>query len=184
MAFCLLLRSDCALGSPRDRVAVPALMQIMVSNKTGVQIGDNTNLFDWTYIENAAHAHLLAADRLSRTHPSYSEVAGEAFFISNGEPRPYWDFPRALWRAAGHTPARVFVLPKAVALLIAAVMEFIAWVQGKEAFLTRFRVHYVCLTRYCSIEKARKALDYSPIVSLDEGIRRSAQVSARVLVRC
>jgi sterol-4alpha-carboxylate 3-dehydrogenase (decarboxylating) len=151
-------------------------MDVMVNNRTGIQIGDNTNLFDFTYIENAAHAHILAADRLSPEHPKYSQVAGQAFFISNGEPVHYWDFPRALWKAAGHTPTKIRVIPKPIALVIAIIMEFVCWLQGKEPVLNRFRVHYICLNRYCNIEKARSALDYNPPVSLSEGIRRSAQV--------
>lgn len=162
---------------PRDRLLIPAMMQVMVDKRTHIQIGNNQNLFDFTYIENAAHAHLLAADRLSADHPKHSQVAGEAFFISNNEPRPYWDFPRALWRAAGHTPGRISVIPKWLAMVIAIVMEVVAWLRGTEATLTRFRVHYICLTRYCNIEKARQALDYIPPVPLDEGIKQSAQVS-------
>lgn len=152
-------------------------MAVMVNGKTGVQIGSNQNLFDWTYIENAADAHVLAADRLSAEHPKYEKVAGEAFFITNGEPRPYWEFPRGLWKAAGHSPKRITVIPKPVALAIAVVLEFIAWITGHEAFLTRFRVYYICLTRYCNISKARERLDYNPSISLDEGIRRSAKAS-------
>lgn len=155
-------------------------MQVMVNKKTNMQIGNNKNLFDWTYIENAALAHLLAADRLSPSHPKYKQVAGEVFFISNGDPRPYWDFPRGLWQAAGHTPKKITVIPKSVAMVIAVILELIAWIQGKEAFLSRFRVHYICLTRYCNIDKARDALDYDPPISLDEGIRRSAEVSTTV----
>lgn len=160
-------------------MTVPAIMQVLVNQRTNIQIGDNRNLFDFTYVENAAYAHLLAADRLSPDHPKYKQVAGEAFFITNGEPRHYWDFPRAMWRAAGHTPSNIIVIPRSVAMLIAAIMEFVAWVRGREPFLTRFRVHYICLTRYCSIEKARWSLDYDPPISLNEGIRRSVEVRSR-----
>ena len=36
----------------------------MNNKQTGIQIGDNTNLFDWTYVSNVVKAHLLAADKL------------------------------------------------------------------------------------------------------------------------
>ncbi|KAI0811208.1 3-beta hydroxysteroid dehydrogenase/isomerase family-domain-containing protein [Irpex lacteus] len=163
------------LFGPGDRLTIPGFMNVLVTGKTGVQIGNNTNLFDWTYIENAAHAHLLAADRLSPSHPKFSQVAGQAFFISNNDPRPYWDFPRALWKAAGHTPSRITVLPKPIAMIIAILMEFFCWLTGREALLTRFRVTYVCLTRWCNTSKAREALDYEPPVPLNEGIKRSVE---------
>ncbi|KAF9053964.1 NAD(P)-binding protein [Hymenopellis radicata] len=38
--------------------------------QTHFQIGDNNNLFDLTYVENAAYAHLLAADKLAQPPPA------------------------------------------------------------------------------------------------------------------
>lgn len=49
------------------------LVSVLKNKQTGYQIGDNTNLFDWTYVGNVAHAHLLAADRLGE------EVSMELF---------------------------------------------------------------------------------------------------------
>jgi sterol-4alpha-carboxylate 3-dehydrogenase (decarboxylating) len=40
------------------------IYQVLESKRTHYQIGDNTNLFDFTYVENVAAAHLLAADKL------------------------------------------------------------------------------------------------------------------------
>jgi sterol-4alpha-carboxylate 3-dehydrogenase (decarboxylating) len=98
-------------------------MNVMVTKKTGMQIGDNSNLFDWTYIGNAVQVHILAADRLFPEHLKYPQVAGEALFISDGEPRPYWDLPRGLWKAAEHVLERIVVLPKFVGMIIAIIME-------------------------------------------------------------
>ena len=39
-------------------------MKVLEDGKTHWQIGDNTNLFDITYVDNIVHAHLLAADKL------------------------------------------------------------------------------------------------------------------------
>ena len=149
---------------------------MLVTKRTHIQIGDNKNLFDWTYIENAAHAHLLAAERLSTDHPKFSQVAGQVFFITNGEPLPYWDFGRSLWKAVGHVPEKTTIIPRPVAMIIATIMEFISWLTGKPAVLNRFRIMIICTTRWCSIDKARKALDYEPPVSVHEGIRRAAEV--------
>lgn len=163
------------LFGPGDKVTIPSMMNVMVTKRTGMQIGDNKNLFDWTYIENAAHAHVLAVDRLSPSHPKFSQVAGQAFFITNGEPRPFWDLSRALWKAAGHTPTKITVIPRSIAMILAAITELISWLTGKQLLLTRFRVTYMCMTRWCNIDKARKALDYNPLVTLDEGIKRSVE---------
>lgn len=56
---------------PGDRQALPGFVKVMENKQTKFQIGDNTNLFDWTYVGNVAHAHLLAADRLDKEISSY-----------------------------------------------------------------------------------------------------------------
>lgn len=38
------------------------------------------------------------------------------------------------------------------------------------------RVGYLCATRWYNIEKARRVLGYAPIVGMDEGIRKTAEV--------
>ena len=51
------------------------LMQVLYNKQTHFQLGDNTNLFDWTYVTNVAKAHLLAADRLASPRPDLEEAA-------------------------------------------------------------------------------------------------------------
>jgi sterol-4alpha-carboxylate 3-dehydrogenase (decarboxylating) len=41
------------------------MFHIFERGQTHFQIGDNNNLFDWTYVENVAYAHVLAADKLT-----------------------------------------------------------------------------------------------------------------------
>lgn len=157
-------------------------MSAMLSGRSHIQLGDNSNLFDWTYIGNAAQAHLLAADRLSPSHPKYGSVAGQAFFITNSDPRPWWDFPRALWKEAGdQSKKKTMAIPKSIALVIAFITEFIYLFLGKKPTLTRLTVTYCCTARWCDISKARNALDYEPEISLEEGVKRS--IAVRTLVQ-
>lgn len=60
--------------SPGDRQVMHGLMQVFYNKQTHFQIGDNTNLFDWTYVTNVAKAHLLAADRLSKPREDLEEL--------------------------------------------------------------------------------------------------------------
>jgi sterol-4alpha-carboxylate 3-dehydrogenase (decarboxylating) len=153
------------------------------AGRTHVQIGSNTNLFDWTYVGNVVHAHLLAAVMLDLI----PGVGGEIFFVTNGAPIPFWDFPRMLWArlaAASVAPLPVkktVVISRAVAMFIALIAELVAWATGKEPILTRFRVKFSCATRWHSIDKARRILGYSPLVSNEEGIERTVKV--RSLIR-
>ena len=43
---------------------VTGLFQVWQRGQSHIQVGDNTNLFDWTYVGNCAYAHVLAADKL------------------------------------------------------------------------------------------------------------------------
>jgi len=76
------------------------------AGKNRFQIGSGDNLFDWTYVGNVARAHILAAKVLllqssSASRTTLPRVDGEAFFITNGDPMPFWDFVRAIGDAAG-----------------------------------------------------------------------------------
>lgn len=54
---------------PGDRQAISGFHSVIKNGQTKFQIGSNENLFDWTYVGNVAHAHLLAADRLDKSYP-------------------------------------------------------------------------------------------------------------------
>ena len=45
----------------------------MERGQTKFQIGDNCNLFDYSYVENVAYAHVLAADKMA----SDNKISGE-----------------------------------------------------------------------------------------------------------
>ncbi|KAH9268091.1 hypothetical protein BASA84_000408 [Batrachochytrium salamandrivorans] len=50
---------------PRDMQGSYAMVQAAQRGQWRVMIGDNENLFDMTFVENAAYAHILAADKLA-----------------------------------------------------------------------------------------------------------------------
>ena len=54
---------------PGDRQAISGFHSVIKNGQTKFQIGKNENLFDWTYVGNVAHAHLLAADKLDTHYP-------------------------------------------------------------------------------------------------------------------
>ncbi|KAK7057683.1 3Beta-HSD domain-containing protein [Favolaschia claudopus] len=160
----------------------PTYDQYMALNRSqakpqlsAVCAGDNTKLSDMAYTDNAAHAGILAADRLAVSHPRHSATIGRAFIVSDGDPRPTWDLPRDLWAAASHTtpptPVRVpvksfYSQPGALAKLLGR----------KEIRGEKNRAWFwYCATRTYDISLARDVLGYEPIVSHDEGIRRTAE---------
>ncbi|CCX13659.1 3-beta hydroxysteroid dehydrogenase/isomerase family-domain-containing protein [Pyronema domesticum] len=160
-----------------DRQLLPGMLQVMHNNQTKFQIGDNTNLFDFTYIGNAAYAHILAAEKLIGQDPatpkSPNTCDGEAFIITNGEPVYFWDFPRAVWAQRHHYPSFYIKMPREVGVALAGAAETFAWLMRKEPGFTRFRVKFSCWNRYFDIRKAKGMLGYKPIWSLQEGLVKS-----------
>jgi sterol-4alpha-carboxylate 3-dehydrogenase (decarboxylating) len=164
-------------------MAIYHMINIYRQGRTGVQVGNNDNLFDFTYVENVAHGHLLAAVALLATAKSSivpldtERVDGEAFFITNDSPVYFWDFTRAVWAAAGSPLGTDHVrkLPRSVGMVLGFLSEVFFGIIGKPPTFNRQRIVYSCMTRYYDITKAKKRLGYKPLVSLDEGVRRSVR---------
>lgn len=164
-----------------DALTIPKMLSAYAKRQTRFQLGPNDNLFDFTYVGNVAHAHILATLALLSTHTLATQpldterVDGETFFITNHSPVYFWDFPRMVWKCAGDgtEPKDVWVIQKDVGLVLATVLEWVFWVVGREPNLTRTHVRYSCMTRYYCVEKARRRLGYEAIVGLEEGVRRA-----------
>lgn len=95
-------------------------------------------------------------------------VAGQAFFITNGEPVTFWTFARAVYFAYSQKPPRWWdpiVLPKSVGMLYAQLSETIGRFQGKkpeDCAVPTAHMQYVLHDLYFDIERVRRAS--SPLV--------------------
>lgn len=133
------------------------------------RVGDGSNRVDMVYVENAARAHLQAADALGPE----SAVAGGAYFISQGEPVNCWQWIDEILALAGLPPVR-----RAVSLTTAwragALCECAYRLLriGGEPPMTRFLAAQLGTSHYFDITKSRRDFGYEPRVSMDEGMRR------------
>jgi nucleoside-diphosphate-sugar epimerase len=84
------------IWGPRDPHLIPRLMDRARRGRL-VRIGRGANVIDAVYVENAARAHLQAADRLQPGSPA----CGRAYFISNGEPVNCWEWINQILALAG-----------------------------------------------------------------------------------
>jgi sterol-4alpha-carboxylate 3-dehydrogenase (decarboxylating) len=175
MATCAL-RPHVVFG-PGDNRFMPTLLAKGRNGQLRVQIGRGVWLSDYTYVSNMTDAVLLADEALAKDGLN-SVAAGQAYFITNGEPMPFWDFIRKVAARLGFPPIK-YTAPKWLVYAIAAVKEGIDTLKGgtlnAEDGLTRFAIRYMCTHHYFSIEKARRDLGYNPAVSVDEGIERTCQ---------
>ncbi|RMF83130.1 MAG: NAD-dependent epimerase/dehydratase family protein [Planctomycetota bacterium] len=156
------------IWGPRDNHIVPRLISRARAGALR-QVGDGTNLVDTTYIDNAADAHLCAADALE-TNPA---AAGRAYFISNGEPRPLWEIINAILACADLPPVTRRISHRA-ARRIGAVLEMVHTLLRlrREPRMTRFVADELATDHWFDIDAARRELGYEPRVSIDEGLRR------------
>ena len=175
MATCAL-RPHVVFG-PGDNRFMPTLLAKGRKGQLRVQIGRGIWLSDYTYVTNMTDAVLLADDALAKDGLN-SIAAGQAYFITNGEPMPFWDFIRKVAARLGFPPIK-YRAPKSLIYAIAAVKEGIDTLKGgtlnAEDGFTRFAIRYMCTHHYFSIEKARRELGYNPSVSVEEGIERTCQ---------
>ncbi|MEO8145304.1 MAG: NAD-dependent epimerase/dehydratase family protein [Betaproteobacteria bacterium] len=133
------------------------------------RIGSRPKLIDAVHVDNAAAAHLLAADRLSPGAP----IAGKVYFISQGEPVPMWEMVNRLLLAAGAPPVTRTV-PVWLALALAWGFETAHRITNNpnEPRLTRFVVHELSTAHWFDLSAARRDLGYVPVTSIAEGLEQ------------
>ena len=156
------------IWGPADNHLVPRIVAKARAGKLR-RIGRRPCLVDTVYVDNAAEAHLNAADRLA---PG-SVPAGKAYFISNGEPLPLWEMVNRILAAAA-LPPETRCVPERLAYAAGVLCERIWSVLrlSGEPPMTRFLARELATAHWFDISAARRDLGYRPRISIDEGLRR------------
>jgi nucleoside-diphosphate-sugar epimerase len=136
------------------------------------RIGSRDPLIDPIYIDNAAEAHLMAADRLEPGSP----IAGRTYFVTQGETIPLWVMINHFLKAAGMAPVNRSV-SRPLAFAAAGVLElaYVLLRRVQEPPMTRFLARQLSTTHWFNINAARRDLGYQPRVSIAEGLSRLEQ---------
>lgn len=154
---------------PRDNHLLPRVIATARAGKLP-QVGEGRNKVDLTYVEDAARAHLLAADRLQPGSP----VAGSVYFISQDEPVNLWGWLKDLFARLDVPPVRLRV-PLWAARAGGSALEWAYKtfkLQG-EPRLTRFLASELALDHYYDISRAKRDLGYQPQFSMEEALQRT-----------
>jgi nucleoside-diphosphate-sugar epimerase len=159
------------IWGPGDTNLVPRILARARAGRLR-RIGRRPNLVDSIYIDDAAEAHLRAADRLAPGAPT----AGRVYFLSQGEPWPIWDLVNRILRAAGLPPVSR-TIPRPLAVLAGVACEVTACVLGLESEppMTLFLARELSSAHWFNIDAARRDLGYEPSVTIEEGMRRLEQ---------
>lgn len=127
-----------------------------------------TALIDTTYIDNAASGIVAALHRADTAH-------GRAYVLTNGEPRPVGELLAGICLAAGVRPPR-WSIPAGLGRAAGAIVEGVWRVRPgmDEPPMTRFLAEQLSTAHWFDQRDTRRALAWSPSVSIDEGLRRLA----------
>ena len=159
------------IWGPGDNHLVP---RIVARGRAGKlrKIGRRACLVDSVYIDNAAAAHILAADKVT----FQAACAGKPYFISNDEPMPVFDLINKILAACGVPPVTRSI-PVPLAVMAGWMMETIYRVLSitEEPPMTRFVAHQLATSHWFDISAARRDLGYVPLVTIDEGLDRLKQ---------
>lgn len=182
------------LFGPGDTNLIPAIHALIATRAaTAVTLGSGFNLYDITYVTNAADAHVLAVQNLLLAaspvnHPGADRdapsAAGLPVFITNTSPIPFRDFCRAVWAQFGHYPPFEVRVPVPAARALGSLADAVSWALsggglwlGPSFSLSRGAVEDAVGVRYASGKRAGHVLGYVPKVGLAEGVRLACEVS-------
>ena len=136
------------------------------------RIGAKNKRIDTIFIDDAVEAHVLAAVQLS----PLSEIAGKAYFLSAGDPRPVWEIVDKMLAATGLPPVRRSI-PVGLATAAARACEasWRAFGISSEPPLTRFLILQLTTAHWFDITAAKSDLGWHPRVRIEAGMERLAQ---------
>ncbi|NUP10674.1 MAG: NAD-dependent epimerase/dehydratase family protein [Polyangiaceae bacterium] len=156
---------------PRDPHAIVKSLQELASGRVPILIGDPRARFDVVYVDNVAHAHLLAAAKLHDA-TMVDRVGGRAYFVTEDNAPNYFEFLRPYAASKGiEIPRRR--LPRPVAFAVARAAELTHRLTGREPPFHRFHLYVIGQDFFFSSERARAELGYAPVVAPEEGLRRT-----------
>ncbi|KAM1133438.1 hypothetical protein ACFX19_043395 [Malus domestica] len=167
-----------SIFGPGDRLLVPSLVVAARAGKSKYIIGDGNNIYDFTYVENVAHAHICAERALASEGTVADKAAGQAYFITNMEPIKFWEFVSLILEGLGYERPRIKI-PAFVVMPIAHMVELTYRLLGpygmKVPQLTPSRIRLLSCTRSFKCSKAQDRIGYTPIVSLQDGLKRTIE---------
>ncbi|MCF8125298.1 MAG: NAD-dependent epimerase/dehydratase family protein [Desulfotignum sp.] len=168
----IILRPHLIWG-PEDNHLVPGIIKRAGKLKI---VGPTDDLVDTIYVDNAAWAHILAAEKLEQN----PDLSGRIYFISQNEPVSKWQMANAFLKAAGLPPVKGHVSAGA-AYAAGWFFETVHKVLRikKEPPMTRFAARELATSHWFDITRAKKELGYYPKISTQEGLKRLEQYLSR-----
>ncbi len=161
----IILRPHLIWG-PEDNHLLPGILKRAKRLRI---VGRTDDLMDTIYVDNAALAHVLAAQKLKEN----SSLSGNIYFISQDDPVSKWKMVNAFLDAAGLPPVKKRVSAQ-TAHAAGWCFEKIYTLLGiaAEPPMSRFLAKELATSHWFDISRAKNDLGYVPEISTQEGLRR------------
>lgn len=160
------------MWGPGDEALIPRLIQRAQTGRLR-QVGQANNLVDILYVENAAEAHVQAADAIQKPD---SPLPGKKYFLSQGTPVNVWGWINELLALYGEPPVsrRIsFSAAYYAGAAFEAIWKLFRWVPDPP--MTRFLAQQLALSFYFDISAAERDFGFRPKISKEEGMERLKQ---------
>ena len=159
------------IWGPNDPHLVPRVIQRAKAGKLKL-VGDGRNMVDSCYVDNAAVAHILAAEDLINS----AESAGKVYFISNDEPIAMADLLNRILACVDIQPVKKSI-PPLFAYVVGALLEKCYGILGikKEPIMTRFVARQLSTSHWFDLTAAKQDFGYLPKVTIEQGMQRLKQ---------
>ncbi len=146
------------IWGPGDRHLIPRLIQ-KAKKKQLKRVGDGANLVDTIYVENAAEAHVAAAEAMQEG----ADVCGKAYFLSQGDPVNLWGWINEILELAGLPRVRSSISFRSAYRLGHGLEIFHETFNLKsEPRMTRFLAAQLAKNHYFDISRARRDFGFAP----------------------
>ncbi len=158
------------IWGPGDTQLAPRLIERARTGRL-VRVGDGTNEVSVTYVENAAHLHVLAVEKLAND----ASCSGRAYFVNDPQPVRLWDWVDTLLELAGMPPVRRGMSAR-TAYVLGSLCEaaYRLTARKTEPPMTRFLALQLSQTHTYSIGRARNDFGYDPPVGIHDGLAKIA----------
>jgi len=157
------------IWGPGDRHLIPRFLLRGKQGRLRI-VGSGNNKVDTIYIEDAARAHLVAEEKLSKD----SAVCGNVFFLSQEEPVVMFDWINRILSASGIPPVTKKI-PAKLAYLVGFALEgiYTLFPMESEPPMTRFVARQLSQSHYFDHKKAREILGFTPRYSMEEAYQKT-----------
>lgn len=155
---------------PGDPHLLPRVVESVKAGRLRI-VGDGSAKVDVSYVGNVADAHLDAFDALER-----GKGAGQAYFISQGEPVDLWPWLNSILEGLGQPPLTQKI-PLPLVYGIGALCEGVWKVLRRRTDppITRFIAVELAKDHYFDISKAQHVLGYRPRIPMNEALKLTIQ---------